>query len=61
MEKSLLGLLIYVNHALVANLNVANTSFNAIGENKILAKIPNLQYHRLIRKIADTYALLSIC
>ena len=45
MAKSLCRLLIYVNHALVANFNVANMSFNAIRENKILAKIPNLQYN----------------
>ena len=40
MAKSLCRLLIWVNHALVANFNVANISFNAIFENKILAKIP---------------------
>ena len=28
-----------VNHALVANFNVANMSFNAIRENKVLAKV----------------------
>ena len=39
MEKSFCRLLILVNHALVANLNVASMSFNAIRENKILAKI----------------------
>ena len=32
-------LLIYVNHALVANCNVAYMCFNAIWKNKILAKI----------------------
>ena len=32
-------LLIYVYYALVANFSVANMSFNAIRENKILAKI----------------------
>ena len=39
MAKSLCQLLIKVNYALVANLNVASMSFNAIRENKILAKI----------------------
>ena len=36
------GLLLYVNRTLVANLNVADMSFNAIRENKILAKISGL-------------------
>ena len=39
MATSLCRLLVYVNHALVANFNVANMSFNAIRENKFLAKI----------------------
>ena len=39
MAKSLCRLLIFVSHAVVANFNVANMSFNAIRENKILAKI----------------------
>ena len=38
MAKLLCLLLMYVNQALVANFNVTNTSFNAIRENKILAK-----------------------
>ena len=33
-----------VNHALFAIFYVPNVSFNAIRENKILAKIQNLQY-----------------
>ena len=33
MARSLCRLLIYVNHALVTNLDVANKSFNAICEN----------------------------
>ena len=44
MAKSLCRLLIYVNHALVANFNVAIMSFNAIRENKILAKISEFTY-----------------
>ena len=39
MAKSIYCLLMYVNHALVANFNAANMSFNAIRENKTLAKI----------------------
>ena len=39
MKKSFCRLLILVNHALVVIFNVANMSFNAIRENKILAKI----------------------
>ena len=39
MAKSLCQLLIYVNHVLVANLNVASMPFNAIRGNKILVKI----------------------
>ena len=35
---SLCHLLMYVSHALVANYDIANMSFNAIRENKILAK-----------------------
>ena len=40
--KSLCCLLMEVNHALVANFNVANMSFDAIRENKVLAKISGL-------------------
>ena len=39
MVKSKWRLLIYVNHALVAIFNVANMSFNALRENKVLAEI----------------------
>ena len=39
MAKSLCRLVILVNHALVTNFDVANMSFNAIRENKVLAKI----------------------
>ena len=39
MSKSLCRLLILVNHALVAIFNVANMSFYALRENKILGKI----------------------
>ena len=36
-------LLMVVNRALVADFNVTNMSFNAIRENKILAKIPEFR------------------
>ena len=39
MAKALCRLLLQVNHAEVANFNVANMSFNAFRENIILAKI----------------------
>ena len=39
MAISLCCLLMYLIHALVANFNVANMSFKAIRENKILVKI----------------------
>ena len=39
MEKSFCHLLLLINHALVAYLNIANMSFNTIRENKILTKI----------------------
>ena len=44
MAKLLCHLLMKVNHVIVANFYVANMSFNVIRENKILTKIPNLQY-----------------
>ena len=39
MAKSLCRLVILVNHALVTNFDVANMSFYAIHENKVLVKI----------------------
>ena len=39
MAKSLCRLVILVNHALVTNFDVANMYFNAIRENKVIAKI----------------------
>ena len=36
-----------VNHVIVANFNVANMSFNAIRENKILAKISEFTVHNV--------------
>ena len=55
MVKSLCRLLIYVNHALVANFNVANMSFNAIRENKILAKISEFTvFDETLIELSDT-------
>ena len=45
MVRSLCRLVIYVNHALVANFNVANMSFNAIRESKILTKLSEFMVH----------------
>ena len=39
MAKILCHLLMKVNHVIVANFYVTNMSFNAIRENKVLAKI----------------------
>ena len=39
LAKSICHILMKVNHVIVANVHVANMSFNAIRENKILAKI----------------------
>ena len=44
MTRSLCPLLIYVNQALVTNLDIANKSFNTIRENKILTKISEFTY-----------------
>ena len=54
MAKTRCRLLIYENHALVANLNVANMSFNTIRENKIFAK--NSEFTVVARKL-----VLRIC
>ena len=45
MAKSLCRLLMKVNHVIVAIFYVANMSFNAIRENKILAKISEFTVH----------------
>ena len=47
MAKSLCRLLMHVNHALVANFNVAKMHFIAIRVNKFSQKIPNLQFINL--------------
>ena len=46
MAKSLCRLLIKENHAIVANFRVAKMSFNAIRENKIIAKISEFTISR---------------
>ena len=50
-EKSFCRLLILVNHALVAILNVANMSFKGIHENIILANISGLSVQRIKNNI----------
>ena len=45
MAKSLCSLLIWVYHVVVTIFKVANMPFNAIRENKILAKISELTVH----------------
>ena len=52
MAKSLRRLLIKVNHVLVANFIVANMYFNAIRENKILAKISEFTVHVISSSIS---------
>ena len=47
MAKSLSRALMKVNHVQVANFKLANMSFNAIRENKILAKISEFTVHVL--------------
>ena len=42
MGKSLCHLLMKVTHVIVTNFHVANMSFNAISENKIIAKISKI-------------------
>ena len=54
LVKLLCHLLMKVNHVIVANVYVANMSFNAICENIILRKFPNLQYSGM-----QLYVLLS--
>ena len=47
--------IIKVNHALVANFKLSNMAFNAIRENKILAKIFEFIVLTLQKKIQDIY------
>ena len=49
MAKLLCHLLMKVNHVMIANFYVANMSFNAIRENKILAKISEFT---VVRRLA---------
>ena len=61
MAKSFCCLLIQVNHAYVAIFNVANMSFNAIHEIKILAKISEFTVFWSVNRIlVITYSLLSV-
>ena len=59
MAKSLCRLLIKVNHAIVANFNAANMSFNAICENKILAKISEFTVNYVDAKNKNSSVCLS--
>ena len=60
MAKSLCRLLMKVNNVIVAIFYVENMSFNAIRENKILAKFPNLQYAGIYNKRRLLY-FFSVC
>ena len=65
MAKSLCRLLIYVNNALVVNFNIANLSFKAIRENKILAKISKFtvfeDVHMYMRKVGILNVAFHFC
>ena len=61
MQKSLCRLLIYVNHGLVANFSVINMSFNAIRENKILAKISGFTVLGIRRTLQTSVSEWSKC
>ena len=51
MAKLLCHLLMKVNHVMIGNFYVANMSFNAIRENKILAKISEFTvWHDLFKR-----------
>ena len=60
MVKTLCHLLIYVNHALVLNFNVANMSFNANHENKILAKISEFTLSHGLRFIELLFSAVFV-
>ena len=52
MKKSFCRLLILVNHALVANLNIANMSLMPFAKIKFSRKFPDLHYAQ-IRKLFE--------
>ena len=54
-------LLIWVNHALVANFNNENIYLNAIRENKILAKISKTQHPYKIPQNAAAENDIAVC
>ena len=56
MTKLLCHLLMKVNHVIVANFYISNMSFNAIRENKILAKISEFTVCIAIVRVAFTGA-----
>ena len=49
------------NHALVANFNIANVSFNAIHKNKILRKISEFTVYqtKIVTEIIIDFVLFS--
>ena len=70
MARSFCRLLMKVDHHLVADFNVANMSFNAIRENKILTKISEFtvsalctllssEVYKLFQNSVDPYQLAS--
>ena len=61
MAKSLCHLLMKVNHVKVANFYVANMSFNAICENKILAKISEFTVFEPVVLLDVLRKLMRIC
>ena len=60
MAKSLCCLLIWVNLASVANFHITNMSFNAICEDKILAKISESTVLGVKEKLPRSRAILIL-
>ena len=62
MAKLFCHLLMKVNHVIVANFYVTNMSFNAICENKILAKISEFTVYGVIHlRFYRFYPFFSVC
>ena len=59
MAKTLCPLLMLVKHAKVANFYLANKSFNAIRENKIIAKVSKFKVI-LLRGCSSSFAVSSL-
>ena len=60
MVKSFCSLLIYVNHAIVPDFNVAYMCFYAIHENKIFAKISEFTVNKRIQLMRANAQLASL-